>query len=113
RSPVDGPDCIHSFAAMRMPRLAGPVIGSVLVAAAALARDVPPNAELVSSMARGQLLYLAHCAICHGATGDGVPGTFPPLVKSDWLAAHRSGAIRAIVNGLKEEIMVNGARYRG
>jgi nitrite reductase (NO-forming) len=51
--------------------------------------------------------------MCHGATGDGVKGAFPPLAKSDWLAAHRSGAIRAVVNGLKEEITVNGEVYRG
>jgi mono/diheme cytochrome c family protein len=72
-----------------------------------------PDPELASSMERGQSLYFANCTTCHGATGDGVKGAFPPLAKSDWLAAHRSGAIRAVVNGLKEEITVNGDLYRG
>lgn len=75
-----------------------------------MAADDP---ELAASVARGQSLFFATCAICHGATGDGVKGSFPPLAKSDWLAAHRSGAIRAVVNGLKEEITVNGEVYRG
>lgn len=69
--------------------------------------------ELAASVARGQVLYLANCSICHGATGDGVKGVYPPLAKSDWLAAHRSGAIRAVVNGLKDEIQVNGQTFRG
>jgi glucose/arabinose dehydrogenase/mono/diheme cytochrome c family protein len=69
--------------------------------------------DLTAITTRGQPLYLAHCSICHGATGDGVPGVYPPLAKSDWLAANRSGAIRAVVNGLKDEIAVNGRTYRG
>ena len=81
-------------------------------AASVLAADTT-DPELAASMARGQSLYLANCTICHGVNGDGVPGSFPPLAKSDWLAAHRSGAIRAVVSGLKEEITVNGQLYRG
>lgn len=77
------------------------------------AADTSASGDLAASMTRGQSLYFANCAMCHGATGDGVKGAFPPLAKSDWLAAHRSGAIRAIVNGLKEEITVNGEVYRG
>ena len=73
----------------------------------------PESAELAASVARGQMLFLAHCAMCHGATGDGVGDTYPPLARSDWLAANRSGAIRAVVNGLKEEITVNGRVFRG
>lgn len=51
--------------------------------------------------------------MCHGATGEGVKGIFPPLAQSDFIAASRSAAIRAVVNGLKDEITVNGVSYRG
>src|SRR5688572_33291632 len=98
---------------MRLPRLFGSLIGSSLVCIAGLAADNVADADLAASITRGQALYFANCTMCHGATGDGVKGAFPPLAKSDWLAAHRSGAIRAIVNGLKEEITVNGQEYRG
>jgi mono/diheme cytochrome c family protein len=27
----------------------------------------------------GRALYIAHCAACHQATGEGLPGVFPPL----------------------------------
>ena len=29
--------------------------------------------------AKGQALFSAHCAACHQASGEGVPGAFPPL----------------------------------
>ena len=32
-----------------------------------------------ANYARGSALYAAQCAACHGADGQGVPGTFPPL----------------------------------
>src|SRR4051812_24439816 len=70
-------------------------------------------AENSDSAARGQTLYLANCSMCHGATGDGVKGTYPPLAKSDWLASNRQGAVRAVVAGLGGELTVNGETYRG
>lgn len=79
----------------------------VLTASAALAATASAFA------ADGQSLYLANCSICHGATGDGVMPVYPPLAKSDWIAANRNRAIRAVVDGLKDEIVVNGHTYRG
>lgn len=72
-----------------------------------------PRAAEGDAVARGQALYIANCSICHGATGDGVRGTYPPLAKSDWLAANRVGAVKAVVAGLRDEIVVNGQTYRG
>ncbi len=69
--------------------------------------------ELAAAIERGQGLFLANCALCHGATGDGVKNLYPPLANSDWLRANRSGAIRAVVSGLNEEITVNGERFHG
>ena len=84
-----------------------------LVMSTAVARAAESTDELAAAMARGQSLFAANCAICHGATGDGVTTIYPPLAKSDWLAANRSAAIRAIVAGLGEEITVNGRGFRG
>lgn len=66
-----------------------------------------------AATARGESLFINHCAVCHQVSGVGVPGTYPPLAKSDWLPANRAGAIRAIVAGLKDEITVNGRTYSG
>ncbi|MEO6569507.1 MAG: c-type cytochrome [Opitutaceae bacterium] len=84
-------------------------VGLVASAAFAAAADT----ELAASITRGEVGYLAHCTICHGVTGLGVKGTYPPLAGSDWLAANREGAIQAVVGGLKGEIRVLGETYSG
>jgi mono/diheme cytochrome c family protein len=71
------------------------------------------NAADAASTARGESLFVNNCAICHQVNGVGVPGTYPPLAKSDWLAANRAGAIRAVTAGLKDDITVNGHAYSG
>ncbi len=59
------------------------------------------------------MLYLANCSMCHHPTGVGARGVYPPLAGSDWLKNRRPDAIRAVVSGLKDEIVVNGDTYRG
>ena len=63
--------------------------------------------------AKGEKLFLANCAACHQATGLGVPGAFPPLAKSAWVAGSEERIIKAILAGLAGEIEVNGAKYNG
>ncbi len=46
-------------------------------------------------------------------TGQGIPGAFPPLAKSDYLMADSIRAITTITAGLSGEITVNGVTYFG
>ena len=62
-------------------------------------------------MAKGRKLYLAHCAACHQANGQGLAGAFPPLAESDYLAAGPAVTINVILNGLTGTITVNGKDY--
>ncbi|TAF22018.1 MAG: cytochrome c [Verrucomicrobia bacterium] len=64
-------------------------------------------------VAKGEQLFLANCAACHQATGLGVPGAFPPLAKSAWVAGSEERVIKAILAGLAGEIEVNGVKYNG
>jgi len=64
-------------------------------------------------VAKGEQLFLANCAACHQATGLGVPGAFPPLAKSPWVAGAEERLIKAILAGLAGEIEVNGQKYNG
>jgi mono/diheme cytochrome c family protein len=109
---IDRISASPSVDAMRLPRVSwlsfAIVFGCQVLSPASAADNV-----LSAAINRGQALYLANCTICHGATGDGVKGIYPPLAKSDWLAANQSGAIQAVVNGLKDEITVNGQTFRG
>src|SRR5262245_27266965 len=83
------------------------LIAFALVASRSDAAD-DPNAPLI---AKGKLLYLQHCVICHQGAGQGTPGTFPPLGKSDYLMAQLENGIRPVVEGLSGRITVNGSNY--
>jgi mono/diheme cytochrome c family protein len=63
--------------------------------------------------AKGEKLFIANCAACHQATGLGVPGAFPPLAKSAWVAGSEERIIKAVLAGLAGEIEVNGVKYNG
>jgi len=70
-------------------------------------------AEPEASIARGRAHYMAHCLICHQVTGQGTPGVFPPLAKSDFLAKERQRSLLAVLEGLSDPIVVNGRKYHG
>ena len=86
-------------------------LGLALALPAEEAPKLPP--DVTASVNRGRMLYAANCSICHQITGRGTKGTYPPLAGSDWLAANRRDAIRAIVGGLNQPITVKGEHYQG
>lgn len=69
------------------------------IAAAAAAGDREWTMDEL--MVKGQEVYSANCAACHGTTGAGVPGAFPAMtgspmvIEADQLQAH----IDIVVNG--------------
>jgi nitrite reductase (NO-forming) len=58
----------------------------------------------------GEAIYKRTCLVCHQANGEGVPNTFPPLAKSDFLN-DRENTISQIINGKMGELTVNGVKY--
>jgi nitrite reductase (NO-forming)/hydroxylamine reductase len=66
---------------------------------------------LAEQMERGGELYKIHCSACHQAEGQGLPGAFPPLAKSDYLLADRARAIETVILGRAGPITVNGQEY--
>ncbi len=62
--------------------------------------------------ASGEDVYKKTCQTCHQANGEGMPATFPPLAKSDFLS-DKSKTIRQVLNGSSGEITVNGQKFNG
>jgi mono/diheme cytochrome c family protein len=60
--------------------------------------------------ATGESIYNRTCVACHQANGAGVPNTFPPLAKSDYLA-DKEKVIAQVIKGSSGEITVNGNKY--
>ena len=74
---------------------------------AAAAGDVTMDQRIKA----GGVLYGGTCSVCHQDSGAGLPGVFPPLAKSDYLAANRQRVIEIVLNGLSGPVTVNGQPY--
>jgi mono/diheme cytochrome c family protein len=73
------------------------------------AQEAAPSAE---SLARGQTVYMQVCFACHQPTGLGLPGMFPPLASSDWVAANKPDRIiRMVLHGFTGPITLNGKPF--
>jgi mono/diheme cytochrome c family protein len=67
--------------------------------------------ELPKSIERGKEVYNLNCLGCHQVSGEGLPGVYPPLAKSDHLDQDQIKSIVIILKGQNEEIRVNGTNY--
>jgi ubiquinol-cytochrome c reductase cytochrome b subunit len=61
----------------------------------------------------GATVYASNCAGCHGATGTGQPGVFPPLAGNPIVTGDPSKVIPIVLNGLNGPITVKGSNYKG
>ena len=68
---------------------------------------------MAARLKTGKKLYITHCSACHMPKGDGIPGLNPPLIETDWVTGDKDRIIGIVLNGLHEEIEVNGQKYQG
>ncbi len=62
--------------------------------------------------AAGEALYQQRCLSCHQATGEGLPGTYPPLAGSEFINTADPGvAARILIHGISGPITVKGTEY--
>lgn len=52
-----------------------------------------------------------NCIACHQATGLGIPGMFPPLVGSEWVAGGTKRLSAILLHGISGPFKVNGQPY--
>ena len=62
-------------------------------------------------IAAGKQLFAGTCSVCHQPNGEGLPNVFPPLAKSDLLAADPRRAMTIVTHGLTGKVTVNGHEY--
>ena len=87
---------------------AQPNLAAVTAAAKAAATG---ELTVEDQMKAGQALFAGTCSTCHQGNGAGLPGVFPPLAKSDWLAANPKRAIDVVLHGISGPVKVNGQDY--
>jgi cytochrome c oxidase cbb3-type subunit 2 len=78
------------------------------------AAPAPAAAQPASAgadMAHGQQLYVANCAACHQANGEGLPGAFPPLKGSSVVdSPDATEHIHTVLFGLQGK-KIGGTQY--
>ncbi len=74
-------------------------LGSKKAEAAAAASAADQEWSMQDLLARGETVYNANCAACHGPTGAGIPGAFPAMTGSAIVNGDVAGHIDIIVNG--------------
>lgn len=77
----------------------------------AAAKTVVPKRTVEEKVKIGKEIFGTTCFACHQSEGQGIPSTFPPLAKSDYLNADSKRAIKTILHGLTGEVTVNGKKY--
>jgi mono/diheme cytochrome c family protein len=58
-------------------------------------------------------VFAGNCAACHQATGKGLPGVFPPLDGSEWVAGDERVVANILLHGIDGEITVGGNTFKG
>jgi ubiquinol-cytochrome c reductase cytochrome b subunit len=82
-------------------------------AAATLPSGNAPAAAASTTNANGAKVFSTNCSTCHGAQGQGLPGSFPPLANNPVVTGDPNKVIGIVLNGLHESITVNGQTYNG
>ena len=67
--------------------------------------------EEESSRKRGESLYAASCAGCHGMTGTGQSGLAPSLVGSSWIRDTDDWIVRIALHGLTGPLSIDGEEW--
>lgn len=73
-----------------------------------------PYASLAATSAPtdpGEQTYQTVCAACHQASGNGLPGAFPPLAGSEWANGDAETMIRIVIAGLQGPVTVKGTQF--
>lgn len=84
------------------------VIGIYLIVISSCLGQLQAQEDMKASMERGKKVYESTCLACHQANGTGVPGMNPPLKQTKWVLGDKTTLINIMLNGMDEEIEVNG-----
>src|SRR5689334_63109 len=60
---------------------------------------------------RGKKIFAANCQTCHQATGEGVPGQYPPLAGSEFTTGGSRSMGMIVLKGLQGPVTVKGQQY--
>ncbi len=75
--------------------------------------DLQGKPKSAGSAVDGAAVYQSRCVACHQATGQGLPGVFPPLAGSEWVAGKDAKVAQIVLRGVTGKLTVKGTAYNG
>jgi ubiquinol-cytochrome c reductase cytochrome b subunit len=81
--------------------------------AAAAPAPAAPAVAVAPGTVDGSKVYSANCSSCHGATGQGTPGAFPPLAGNPFVQGDVKKVTAVVSDGMHGQISVKGQTYNG
>ncbi|HZX69565.1 MAG TPA: copper-containing nitrite reductase, partial [Rhodanobacter sp.] len=110
---VDGPENKSIYSGKEVDSVylgdrAGGNLQAVTTAATAHAAGTLTKEDQIAA---GKQLFAGTCSVCHQSNGEGLANVFPPLAKSDLLAADPKRAMTIVTHGLTGKVTVNGHEY--
>ncbi|MBX3623073.1 MAG: cytochrome c [Rhizobacter sp.] len=72
-----------------------------------------PEPAAAGARVDGAAVYASRCVACHQASGMGLPGVFPPLAGSDWVAGKDTTLAAIVLHGISGPLTVNGKPFNG
>ncbi len=88
-------------------------VDATTITAAAPAAAPAAGAAAAPAAIDGAKIFSTNCSSCHGATGQGMPGTFPPLAGNPVVQGDIKKLTGIVTDGLHGKIMVKGQSYDG
>ena len=84
-----------------------------LVTSEVAKREKPGKIEgpTITPAMLGKKVFNGTCITCHQATGQGLPGIYPPLAGSEWAQGNEERVIRIVLHGLNGPITVEGKEF--
>jgi mono/diheme cytochrome c family protein len=71
----------------------------------------PQQQAELSPHDRGKKIFAANCQTCHQATGQGVPGQYPPLAGSEFTIGGSKRPAMIVLKGLQGPVKVKGQQF--
>lgn len=65
----------------------------------------------LNPMDMGHQVYSGNCANCHQASGEGQPGSYPPLGGSEFVVGDKTTLACIMLHGLQGPVTVKGGEY--
>ncbi|MCI1710293.1 MAG: cytochrome c [Chiayiivirga sp.] len=110
---MDGPENLAIYSGKEVDSVyIGDKVASLASVQTAATSAAAGTLSLEEQVNAGKALYTGTCSVCHQDSGAGMPGVFPPLAKSDYLAGHSNEEIiKVVLSGLNGPLKVNGQDY--